>query len=197
VGHLGIAVALGLVAGVAAGARPTGAAGARTRWWPVAVAGMSLQAVTVVADLRGALGLAAVLASFVALAAFAVANLAITGMRLVLLGLTLNLTSMVVNGGMPVRGEALVRAGLVEPADVGRVDLGPKRHLETEDDPAPGLGDVLPVAPLRQVLSVGDVALAAGLAVVTFRLVHPSSTRSARTLDLASRSTPVPPDLSP
>lgn len=174
VAHIAIAVALGLVAGLAAGGRPGAAPGRPLRWWATVLVGAAVQVAAVALDLDGAAATVAVLASYALLVTFAAANLRLAGMAVVLGGLTLNLTSMVANGGMPVRDSALVATGLVAEADLPAVDLGPKRHLETPADRLPALGDVIPVRSLRQVLSVGDVVLAAGVVVVTFRLVKPA-----------------------
>jgi hypothetical protein len=79
----------------------------------------------------------------------------------------------------------VVEAGIVEPQEVAAIDVGSRRHLERDDDVLVVLGDVIPVAPLREVVSVGDVVLAAGLGIVAFRLLRPradaarSSSRAA------------------
>ena len=76
--------------------------------------------------------------------------------------------------GCPYEARAIVAAGIVDEADdIAAVDFGSKRHLETEDDDLVLLADVIPVASLREVLSVGDLVLAAGVANVVFRLLRP------------------------
>lgn len=127
----------------------------------------------------------AVACSYLALICFALANLRLVGMPVVLVGLALNMAVIAANGGMPVRAGAVVKAGLVVPDEVPSIDLGPKRHLEGEDDVLTILGDVLPVAPLREVVSFGDLILAAGVADVAFRLLRP-----ARRPERRSRTTP-------
>jgi hypothetical protein len=113
-----------------------------------------------------------VVASYVALVAFAAANLRHVGMGVALVGLSLNTLVILVNGGMPVRPGAVAAVGL-DPAQLDAADLGAKRHLEGPDDQLAFLGDVLPLRPLREVVSVGDVVLAGGVAIVLFRLLRP------------------------
>jgi len=101
-------------------------------------------------------------ASLVLLVAFAALNRHVTGVAVVGLGLLANLAPVAIDGGMPVRPGALVQAGLVERADLADTDLRGARHLETEDDVLGALGDGLPVPPLREVLSFGDLIVVAG-----------------------------------
>jgi hypothetical protein len=130
-------------------------------------------------------GLPAVLGSYLAILAFAARNASLTGMPLVLAGVALNLAVTAANGGMPVRGDAVVRAGLADRSDLPALDLGAKRHLESEDDVLRPLGDVLPLRPLREVVSGGDVVLAAGLAALSWRLLGGRASSSPRTGDHA------------
>jgi hypothetical protein len=122
---------------------------------------------------EAAFGLVA--ASYVALAAFALVNLRLVGMPIVVLGLALNGAVIAVNGGMPVRADAVTAAGLAESVEsVKSLDFGSKRHLEGQDDRMAILGDVIPVRPLGEVLSFGDLVLSAGVGNLLFRLLKPS-----------------------
>lgn len=174
VGYTAIAIALGLVAGLAAGGRPANAARHTLRLWPALLVGAAAQWLPELLDVPESAAFVAVACSYLALVAFAVANLRLVGMPVVLVGLALNSAVIFPNGGMPVRGSAVVQAGLVEPDEVATIDFGSKRHLETEDDVLTILGDVVPVAPLREVISFGDLILAAGVADVVFRLLRPN-----------------------
>lgn len=102
--------------------------------------------------------------SLAVLAAFAVSNIHVTGIAVVGLGLVLNLASVVLNDGMPVRPGALVAAGVVEPTDLTALELTAPRHLERRSDRVPVLGDVLPVPGAREVLSFGDLMILIGTA---------------------------------
>jgi len=177
VGYTAIAVALGVLAGLAAGGRPGDAAGATLRLWPALVVGAAAQWVPEVLDVPERAAFAAVAVSYLALAAFAVANVRLVGMPVVLVGLALNIVVILPNGGMPVGAEAIGRVGLVGPDEVAAVDFGSKRHLERDDDVLTVLGDIVPVAPLREVISFGDLVLAAGVMDVVFRLLRPTRRR--------------------
>ena len=77
------------------------------------------------------------------------------------------------NGGMPVRGEAILTVDRdLTPAQLTRLEFGAKRHLEQPDDQLTFLGDVVPVRPLRQVVSFGDLILAVGMADVVVRSIE-------------------------
>lgn len=80
------------------------------------------------------------------------------GMPLILLGLLLNAVVLGANGAMPVAPEAIAAIGLpgVEP-------LPGKHEIMTEDTQLRYLADVVPLPPLRTIVSVGDIVLGAGL----------------------------------
>lgn len=193
-GATAIALALGIAAGLLAGGRPSNAASATFRLWPALVAGIVLQGVPELLGVAGASALVAVACSYFALVTFALANLRIVGMPIVLVGLALNAAAIIPNGGMPVRPDALVEAGIVAPEEVALVDLGSKRHLERDDDVLVGLGDVLPVPPLREVLSFGDLVLSAGLAGIAFRLLRPPRRRAGGDTSDRLREPASPPE---
>ena len=98
------------------------------------------------------------------LLAFALSNIHVTGVAVISVGLLLNLVSVVLNNGIPVRGEALARAGVVERGELATVRLGPVRHLETPTDRLSMLGDVVPIPAATIVLSFGDLIVLAGVA---------------------------------
>jgi hypothetical protein len=161
---LAVAVLVGLVAGWL---RPRlGAYAARPcfRWIPVLGAGAALNLVAYLLDGRAATF--ALVASLVLLLGFVVVNAQVTGVAVIGVGLLCNLAAVALNDGMPVRGEALVAAGVVEEDELDTVAFAGARHLETAGDTAPVLGDVLPVAlPLApEVLSFGDLIVVAGAA---------------------------------
>jgi hypothetical protein len=126
-----------------------------------------------------------VAASYLALAAFAVVNLRLVGMPIVVLGLAMNMAVIGANGGMPVRSDAVLAAGIAEDVEsVKSLDFGAKRHLEEPGDRLTFLGDVVPVEPLGEVLSFGDLILSAGVGNLLFRLLKPVRARQ--------RSVPMP-----
>jgi hypothetical protein len=170
---MAIAIATGAVAALAAGGSRGGPRPA-LRWVPLLLAGALTLVLVESGGVPAGAELAAVVGADLAVLAFSARNVVLVGMPVVLAGVALNVLVTVANGGMPVEGDAVVRAGVAEPSDLSAIDLGPKRHLATGDDVLVVLDDRIPLRPLREVVSVGDVVLAAGLAVVTFRLLHPA-----------------------
>lgn len=184
-----LAVAVGLGAGVVAGGRLRHLSRRTFRAWPLLVAGVGLQ---VIVRLSGdhAAGTGVLIVSVGLLLAFAVANLSTVGMWLVAAGLGLNLAVIALNGGMPVRPSALVGAGLAEPGRAGAVALSGRHHLERPSDRLTGLGDVIPLAPLREVISFGDLFMAVGSADVVFHLLAPAAGRRSRPVSPAGKESP-------
>jgi uncharacterized protein DUF5317 len=138
------------------------------RWPGLAVAAVLLQAlpglrVGPFRSLRGAL----LVASGVLVAAWFAVNAHTTrgarrvGVAVGLFGALLNLAVMVPNGGMPVSASALAAIGHGS-SDVTSGHLY-KHRLADRSTVLRGLGDVIPVAPLHLVASVGDAILVAGL----------------------------------
>ena len=114
--------------------------------------------------------------SAVLVVVFLVRNRGLRGTGLVALGLLANALVVGLNGAMPVRLEAAARAG----TDVPALVLGDTRHeLEGPGTRLRLLGDVIPVPlPVRpEVVSVGDVIVAAGLGqLVAVAMVAGAST---------------------
>jgi hypothetical protein len=157
-----VAVLGGLVAGrlrAPAGAR---AVRLQLRQLPLLAVGAFGTALAQVLD--GGLATLALAGALAVLLAFVAANAHITGVLVLGCGLLLNLVAVVLNNGMPVRGEALVVAGVVEEAELPTTTFTGPRHLETGSDRLAVLGDVLPVPITREVLSFGDLIILAGAA---------------------------------
>lgn len=170
-----IALAAGVVAGLAAGGRPADAGRRPIRAAAVLVVALGAGTTPRLFDVPGSTGLAFVLASYALLAVFTLANLRLVGMPVVLLGLALNTAVIAVNAGMPVRADAVLAADPGRSAsDLAELRFDAKRHLEGDGDRLTFLGDVVPVAPLGQVVSFGDLILAAGIFDVAFRLLKPA-----------------------
>lgn len=99
------------------------------------------------------------------------------GLLFVTVGWVLNAIVVIVNRGMPVSGWALheiggTRAGLNDGGPLG------KHLLLTSQSTLSFLGDVIPVPPLRTILSGGDLALALGITVVIASAMHASERTS-------------------
>lgn len=184
-GFTAVAVLGGIVLGLICGGRPSNLAAANLRWPLALTVGVIAQWVPELLDASEGTAFGLVVLSYVALAAFAIANLRMVGMPVVLVGLVLNMLVIGLNGGMPVRSDAVLAAGLADTAEeVERMDFGAKRHLEDDDDVLTLLGDVVPVRALGEVLSFGDLVLSVGVADLLFRLLKPVRGRRRRTFEL-------------
>jgi hypothetical protein len=175
-----VAVVAGILLGLVSGGRLGNVRDRPFRGIAVLTAAVVLQLAVQLLDLGGTSGLVLLLASYVGLLAVAAANRKLVGMPVVAVGLLCNFVVIAVNGGMPVRAEAITT--IDDDVDVATLEFSAKRHLETDDDRLTFLGDVVPVPPLRQVLSFGDLILTLGTADVAFRLVRPLRGGSRRRL---------------
>jgi len=117
------------------------------------------------------------LLSFVPLSVFVVANIHIPGFVLLLVGLAMNFTVISVNHGMPVSVHALEASGQQQTLHELITHGGAKHHLMDPDDRLRPLADVIPVQPVRQVVSVGDVVSYAGVAWVIAAGMRPPARR--------------------
>lgn len=87
------------------------------------------------------------------------------GIAIVALGWVLNATVIVANGGMPLSLHAYALSGhrgAPTPGEGGFFKI----VLADDHSVLRRLGDVIPIRPLRQVLSVGDLVLLAGMGLV-------------------------------
>ena len=134
----------------------------------------------------GAAGTALLVASQAALVGFVWANRVLPGMLLVAVGFGLNALVIVANGAMPVSRDAIA-ALTSEPVEIA---VGKHRLLEA-GDPLPWLADVIPVPVLRQVVSIGDVVLALGVAVLVAALMLPRGRHAVRRSADAREDRPV------
>jgi len=168
---------IGLLAGFAAGGRLDNLIAVRLRWPLLIFGALALRLGTEAALSRDVaivetLRLPLLAAAYGVLAAGLWANRARPGMSLALVGIALNATAILVNGGfMPVWEPSLTAAGF------GRADVLSPIHvilpaaLDASFFRSAGpLGDVIPVPLpfLRNVMSIGDVILGSGLAFFLF-----------------------------
>jgi hypothetical protein len=94
------------------------------------------------------------------------ANWHLPGIFLVTLGLLLNAVVIGANGAMPVSPRAMEALGL------GPLEVPPGKHtLLTDATRVPWLADIIPLPPLRTIISVGDIVLAVGLIPLTHALM--------------------------
>ncbi|MGZ8593734.1 MAG: DUF5317 domain-containing protein [Actinomycetota bacterium] len=150
-----LAIALGYLAG----GRLRRLGGLRFRHGWAGLAGVALQFL----PFDGTPGYLALLASFGLLVFAAVANRRHPGFALVIAGLCLNFVVIAVNQGMPVTRDAIVASDQAETLDDIRDEGGNKHHLATDEDDLLFLADTIGVpAPVRQAISIGDIAAYAG-----------------------------------
>lgn len=171
-----VAVVAGLAIGRGLGGRLSGFAATRLRLVPLVVAAVAVQvALTVTArsDPRIAahpsgLRLAALAVSYLLAGAFVAANipgrarLFAAGLGCVLAGWLANLLAILANSGMPVSAAALASAGLRQAA-VPTGGLLAKHVIARAGGPLTYLGDVIPIGPLRTIVSVGDLLMLVGI----------------------------------
>lgn len=143
-------------------------AGLRHTW--LLFVGLLLQVATDQAAGAGLLddgqGYPALLASQLLVLAWVAANWWRPGMLLVFLGLLLNAVVIGANGAMPVSPDAIAAIGLPG------AEVPPGKHvLMTEATRLGVLADIWPLPPLRTIISIGDVVLAAGLVPLTHHLL--------------------------
>jgi Family of unknown function (DUF5317) len=158
-----VLVALVVLAGIGAGVLQRGSfdglTRTRARLGALLAAAVVVQLLLAVARLAGLGAWVVVGLSVIALAGlliFALANLRLPGMTLVAIGLGCDLLVTVLNGGAPVTAGALARAGRAATPAAGQVLVDAGTRL-------PQLADALAVRWLGAVVSVGDIALYAGL----------------------------------
>ncbi len=117
------------------------------------------------------LSLALLLASYAAVVVFLIVNRTLPGLALAGVGIALNMVVIGLNGAMPVSQTAAEISG-VQGAFVAE---GKHEPLTDETLLAP-VADVIPLPGLKQVISLGDVFLALGMAW----LVHQRITANKR-----------------
>lgn len=159
------AVLAGLVVGRLLGGRIANLGTLRIRWAPAAVVGLAVQLVLFSepgAALAGAAAPAVYVASSALVFGVVVRNLALPGLPLVALGAASNLLAIVANGGyMPADPGAVAALG-------GREISGYSNSVVVDDPALRPLTDIFALPswlPLANVFSIGDVAIAVGIAL--------------------------------
>lgn len=167
---------MGLVIGFARRGRLSHMSRKSLRGWMLLAAGIATQAAA------GRIGgpdatTTLVLASYILLLVFAAMNLHLIGMGVVMVGMASNAMVIGLNDGMPIRPSAVVAAGLATPEEAERMRADVKRRPEQPSDRLVVLADIVPVPPLREVVSFGDLAIGVGVADVIVHLMRPRNRR--------------------
>ena len=164
---------VGLAAGLAGGGRVGRVARLRLRWWGLPVAWALLLAIITRRDPPHAFLLLVIAHALLVL--FALANtLRLPGMWLVALGAAANLLVIGVNQGMPYRVGSAHAAG-INAHDEARLFANTTLTHPEDADRLMSLAKIVPVAPVREVLSFGDLFMAFGMGL----LMYHASTRTS------------------
>jgi hypothetical protein len=165
---------IAVVASYLRGGRLHRVADAPLRWNWLLFVGVALQVLVDLGAARGFLpetlwlGYALLLASQLLVVGWVTGNRQLPGTWLVALGLGLNALVIGANGAMPVDPDA-IRALGIEGAQVP-----PGKHTVLDASTRlPWLADIIPIPPLRSIISVGDVVLVAGLIPMMHGLMGP------------------------
>ena len=127
-------------------------------WWLLPIGFLILAASNFVPTEYDSVAVALVLVSYLPLLLFVWLNRDLTGIWIAGLGILMNFTVILLNGGMPVLAEAAALAG-----ETGDLVLDSKHVLLTQETRLPFLADIIPLP--GAVLSLGDVFLAIGVGV--------------------------------
>jgi hypothetical protein len=186
-----VSIALAVAASYARGGRLHRIADAPLRWSWLLFLGVVLQVVVDLGAARGFLPDAGwssyllLLTSQLVVLGWVVANWHLPGMRLVTIGLALNALVISANGAMPVDPDAIRALG------IDGATVPPGKHTLLDDQTRlPWLADIWPLPPLRSIISVGDVVLAAGLIPLTHALMSSRSGATATDGDVPRDADP-------
>jgi Family of unknown function (DUF5317) len=127
-------------------------------WWLLPTGFLILAASNFVPNDAETLAVSLVLISYMPLLLFVWLNRDLTGIWIAGLGILMNFSVIIANGGMPVLLEAARLAG-----ESGGLVLDAKHVLLTDTTRIPFLADIIPLP--GAVLSLGDVFLAIGVGV--------------------------------
>ena len=185
------AIPLGLIVGALLGGSLAGLGTIRFRWAGLALIGFAAQVVLFsdpVTARVGALGPPLYVASTALVFVAVLRNLAIRGMPLVAAGAASNLAAIVANGGyMPASPSAA--------AEMGRSASDTYSNTAIFESPALApLTDVIPLPqwlPFANIVSVGDILIAAGIVVVIAAAMRAGQLRPADA-EAAEPGSPVP-----
>lgn len=166
-----VVVGLAVVLGYLLGGRLRAFENFRLRWWGLIVVGLAIQFMPLPEGDGGTdvvVRTAALAVSYTLIVAFAIANVRVPGMPLILIGVAANFAVIVANGGMPVSESALIDSG--HGNDIGQLQQEglDKHHLMDDDDVLTFLADVIGIPnPIGQAISIGDVFVYLGLTWLT------------------------------
>jgi hypothetical protein len=160
-------VVISVCLGYALGGRLHRLEAIRPRWWGLVIVGLGVQFVPLPEGGAGTdliIRTTVLSISYTLLVTFALINVRMPGMFLVLIGLACNFAVIAVNGGMPASAAALIDSGQEDVLVYLQEEGADKHHLLTDEDDLTFLADIVPVPqPIGQAISVGDVFVYVGL----------------------------------
>jgi hypothetical protein len=168
------AFGLGCLIGRLRGGRWSGVTSARLNGSGWLVLGIST--ILVLSFIGPAVPLAWVLIGALGFVVFGIKNLQITGMIVLLVGLSMNLAPVVANGAAPVSELALVSVGDVN--DSGAPVIEGIRESSETATAFSAFGDVIPVPLFNVVVSLGDLVMLVALADIAMNLFLRHRTRT-------------------
>ncbi len=157
----------------------------RIHRWGLALIALALQApaMAIAGVPASVIGPVMLAVSYGLLVAFLFTNRWIPGASVMCIGLLLNLTVVVLNGGMPVQAAAIERSG-GDPAVLAQTQDN-KHHLMDDGDMLTPLADVLWLpSPASIVVSIGDVLLYGGIAYSLVQIMRGRRRENPRPLAL-------------
>lgn len=181
---LGILVVLMVVFALLRGGSLESLANTRFRmpWLLFAGLGVQLAAdLSAPAWLEGAGGVAVIIATNLAVATFLFLNRSYAGTGLAAIGLLLNVLVISANGAMPVNPRAVRDADITESIE----DASIKHEIMDEDTVLPWLGDTIGIPYIRELLSLGDVVLALGIARLVYSRMTVEGSRGRHSIGSA------------
>jgi hypothetical protein len=161
------------------------------RWVPLAVAALAIQVLVITVWPRMPHGLAvgAHLATYAMLGAVVWVNRAVPGMVVIALGAGANALAIAVNDGtLPASAHALAAAGIKPRVGFQNSGVIVHPHLAW-------LGDIMVTPswlPLRNMMSIGDLVLLAGAAILVMRVSHSAPKPDATRQELVLERVPQP-----
>lgn len=168
---LAITLAVAVIAGLATGGRLANLAWVRLRLLPVLYLALAFGLLPLLVGVPSGLNRTLLTASYILVAIWLGANLRArrgalrSGFIVLMAGWLLNTLPIATNGGMPLSLWAYERAGLTEVPTPGEGGFF-KIVIADQDSRLRFLGDVIPMRPITQVVSVGDIFLVLGIGIV-------------------------------
>jgi hypothetical protein len=177
-----LTVAIGLLLGLSRGGTLTGLANIRLQWPALAMVAAATQLVLPALPVTWRPVLLTV--SLLALAGWVIKSRTNhDGMRLAMAmigaGVAMNAFAILANGNMPVSRIALRDAGVPESVNMASGHHFKHQYSDRGTD-LRWLTDIIPVRPVEGALSIGDVALLAGIATLVSSGTRPARRRTAR-----------------